>query len=96
MSHFEKVLVTGGTGAIGSNIVDELVLAGAERLDHRKFRSTSCVGRETVIARRTRGHMRSDGKHTHNVIAARAAVRTEQDQLSVARMARATPTLATP
>ena len=32
MSRFGKVLVTGGAGAIGSNIVDELVLAGAESI----------------------------------------------------------------
>ncbi|HEX2415394.1 MAG TPA: NAD-dependent epimerase/dehydratase family protein [Thermoleophilaceae bacterium] len=29
---FEKVLVTGGGGAIGSNVVDELVLAGADEI----------------------------------------------------------------
>src|SRR3954454_17437964 len=29
---FGKVLVTGGAGAIGSNLVDELVLAGAEEI----------------------------------------------------------------
>ena len=32
MSEFGKVLVTGGAGAIGSNLTDELVLAGAERI----------------------------------------------------------------
>ena len=34
MSHskFGKVLVTGGGGAIGSNVTDELVLAGAEEI----------------------------------------------------------------
>ncbi len=32
MSHLGKVLVTGGGGAIGSNITDELVLAGAEEI----------------------------------------------------------------
>ena len=32
MSRFGKVLVTGGGGAIGSNITDELVLAGAEHV----------------------------------------------------------------
>jgi UDP-glucose 4-epimerase len=32
MSRFGKVLVTGGAGAIGSNVTDELVLAGAEEI----------------------------------------------------------------
>ena len=32
MSRFGKVLVTGGGGAIGSNVTDELVLAGAEEI----------------------------------------------------------------
>jgi UDP-glucose 4-epimerase len=32
VSGFGKVLVTGGAGAIGSNLVDELVLAGAEQV----------------------------------------------------------------
>jgi UDP-glucose 4-epimerase len=32
VSGFGKVLVTGGGGAIGSNVVDELVLAGAEEI----------------------------------------------------------------
>jgi UDP-glucose 4-epimerase len=32
MSQFGKVLVTGGAGAIGSNLTDELVLAGAEEI----------------------------------------------------------------
>ncbi len=32
MSTFGRVLVTGGGGAIGSNVVDELVLAGAEEV----------------------------------------------------------------
>jgi UDP-glucose 4-epimerase len=32
MSGFGKVLVTGGAGAIGSNVTDELVLAGAEEI----------------------------------------------------------------
>ena len=32
MSRFGKVLVTGGGGAIGSNLTDELVLAGAEHV----------------------------------------------------------------
>jgi UDP-glucose 4-epimerase len=32
VSRFGKVLVTGGGGAIGSNVVDELVLAGAEEI----------------------------------------------------------------
>ena len=32
MSSFGKVLVTGGAGAIGSNVTDELVLAGAEEI----------------------------------------------------------------
>jgi UDP-glucose 4-epimerase len=32
MNRFGKVLVTGGAGAIGSNVTDELVLAGAEEV----------------------------------------------------------------
>ena len=32
MSGIGKVLVTGGGGAIGSNVVDELVLAGADEI----------------------------------------------------------------
>lgn len=32
MSRYGKVLVTGGAGAIGSNVTDELVLAGAEEI----------------------------------------------------------------
>ena len=32
MTRFGKVLVTGGGGAIGSNVTDELVLAGAEEI----------------------------------------------------------------
>ena len=32
MTRFGKVLVTGGAGAIGSNLTDELVLAGAEEI----------------------------------------------------------------
>jgi len=32
MTAYGKVLVTGGAGAIGSNLVDELVLAGAEQI----------------------------------------------------------------
>ncbi len=32
MSRFGKVLVTGGAGAIGSNLTDELVIAGAEQI----------------------------------------------------------------
>jgi UDP-glucose 4-epimerase len=32
VSRFGKVLVTGGAGAIGSNLTDELVLAGAEQI----------------------------------------------------------------
>src|SRR3954451_19863340 len=31
-SKFGKVLVTGGAGAIGSNLTDDLVLAGAEHI----------------------------------------------------------------
>ena len=32
MSDLGRVLVTGGAGAIGSNVTDELVLAGAEEI----------------------------------------------------------------
>ena len=71
MSGFGKVLVTGGGGAMGSNVVDELVLAGAEEvivLDNYRSRPAARIS----TGHRANGARRASSRATSERSEARA------------------------
>ncbi len=70
----ERALITGGAGAVGSNIADQLVQAGAER-DRRARQLRARPAREPGVGARQRARAARRGRHPRPRAARRADAR---------------------